>query len=117
MDEVEPTVHRGFSVGEIGPDRRREESAEAEFAHRKTTQIDVVEADTQSLAHDASRPVAASEELGPDRAGLSGCRAADHRVDAVGVLREALQRPAEPDVDLRSTGFENGLEGRLEQCL
>src|ERR1700722_3835106 len=113
MDEVDATVHRGFAVGEIGPDRRRDESTDAEFAHRKTTQIDVVEADTQSVAHDTSRSVAAGEELGPDRAGLPGCRAADHRVDAVGVLCERFQRPADPDAHLRGTGFENVLEGRL----
>ena len=46
MDEEDATVHRSFAVVEVCPDRRRDESAKTELAQRKTTQIDVIEADS-----------------------------------------------------------------------
>jgi hypothetical protein len=55
--------------------------------------------------------------LSPDRAAFSGRRAADHCIDAIGILPERLQPPAVPDVNLWGPGFKNVLERRLEQHL
>ena len=71
----------------------------------------------QAVADNAAGAVAAGQKLRVDYAGLPGCCAADDGVDAIFVLGERGECPAETDVDVYRTRFKEPLERRFEHHL
>ena len=117
MDQVYPPVHRHLAVVEVGPEQCRGEPADTELAHQQAARIDFVESDAEAVADDAAGSVAADEKPRANPAGLPGCGGSDDGVDAVAVLGERGQGPAEPDVDVLRAVFQQPFERRFEHDL
>ena len=117
MDQVDPPVHRHLAVVEVGPDQCRGDPADPELVHHQAARIDFVEPDAQAVADNAAGAVAAGQKPRADHAGLPGCGGSDDGVDAMVVLGERVQRPAETDVDVCCALFQQPFERRFEHHL
>ena len=117
MDQVHPPVGRRLAVLQVSPDQCRRELADPEFVHGQSARIDVIQADAQALADNTAGAVTTGEKPCADPAGLTGCGGPDDGIDAVLVLGERVQRPAEPDVDVLCPLFQQPFEGGFDHHL